>query len=237
MREELANLVYPVFTHALRVKRQLEEGAAPNLAAEQAALKGLLQTELEARRTADFGGEGVPAGQSGLGLSPAGGPPRRSADAFLGIRYALACWLDEVFILDSPWGPQWNERKIEEALYGTNDRAWKFWEQAQRAEARPGPDAFEVFYLCVMLGFRGELRGKPDKLRAWTLAAQARIGQSQAQEWPAPPELPAPTDVPPRRGRERLQRMLRVGGALLLVLVPVVAFFVVKQLAGDGCRS
>src|SRR6266852_5305509 len=104
MREEIANLVHPVFVYGLRLKERL-----------------------------DLGESGSAARMSMGG--------RRSPEVFLGIRYALACWLDEVFILDSPWGRIWNERKIEEALYGTNDRAWFFWEQAQHAANRTGVDA------------------------------------------------------------------------------------------------
>ena len=72
---------------------------------------------------------------------------------FLGVRYGLTCWLDELFILYSPWERLWNERKLEASLYGTNDRAWRFWEQARLAESRAGSSALEVFYLCVILGF------------------------------------------------------------------------------------
>ena len=47
----------------------------------------------------------------------------------LDIRYAMVCWIDELFILNSVWGTQWNEQKLEVDLFGTNDRAWKFWEK------------------------------------------------------------------------------------------------------------
>src|SRR5262249_59968370 len=106
-----------------------------------------------------------------------------------------------------PWSTEWNERKLETSLYGTNDRAYAFWEQAKRAEARPGSDSLEVMFLCVMLGFRGDRREEPDKLQAWVNATQARIARSQGKQFELPPESPAPTNVPPRRGLERLERM------------------------------
>ncbi len=226
MREELANLVHPVFTHGLRLKQRLERGEQPDFDAEQMTLKGLLLSELEAKRLVDFGGQGDSPGMTRLGTGT-----RRSPDQFLGIRYALACWLDELFILDSPWGREWNERKVEEALYGSNDRAWAFWEQARLAEARPGIDALEVFYLCVMLGFRGDLREDPGKLRAWADAAGSRIAKEQGKEWPMPAELEAPTNVPPLHGRERLNRMVLVAAAAALIIIPIVAFFIVSQFA------
>ena len=57
MREELANLVHPVFAHALHLKDRLRQGDTLVLETEQAALKGLLLSDLESRRWTDFGGE------------------------------------------------------------------------------------------------------------------------------------------------------------------------------------
>jgi type VI secretion system protein ImpK len=231
MRPEIANLVHPVLSYGIRLKERLEGGERPDLESEQSVLKGLLLSDNEARRWADYGGEG-PSGSpvSLIGATRMGESGRRSGDHFLGIRYALACWLDEIFILDSPYSSQWNERKLEVALYGTNDRAWKMWDQAKRAEARSGSDALEVFFLCVMLGFRGDLRDQPDKLQAWVGNTQARIAKSQGQEWPVPAELDPPSNVPPLHGREQLQRVVLTGGGVLLVLIPIVAFLIVQQL-------
>src|SRR5207253_5972906 len=86
------------------------------------------------------------------------------------------------------WESAWNERKLEVGLYGTNDRAWKMWEQAKKAESRSGTDALETYYLTVMMGFRGDLRDNVDKLRTWTSNTQARIFRGLGQEWPTPAE-------------------------------------------------
>jgi type VI secretion system protein ImpK len=223
MRDSIANLVYPVLLHGLRLRERLERGEQPDLEQEQAVLKGLLGAEGgQTRKWADSGGELLDVGQS-IGRPAAGA----QLPAF---RYALVCWLDEVFTVDSPWASKWTERALEEALYGSRDRAWKFWEQARRAEARPGTDDLEVFFLCVMLGFRGELRDQPDRLRAWRDAAEGRASRGSGAEWPAPPERQAPGSVPPLRGRERLQRMILVGVAVLLLLVPAATFYLVSQL-------
>ena len=214
MQESIAQLVHPVFSYGLQLKERLSRGEALTFEIEQAALKGLLLSEIEARRWADFAGDGDPAGgSSGRG---------RGAQQFLGIRYALVCWLDELFILDSPWSARWNERKLEVALYGTNDRAWKFWEQAKQTEARSGSDAIEVFFLCVMLGFRGEVVEEPERLRGWVAAARSQLARVKGQEWVAPPELVPTSHVPPLVGRQRLLRMVVTGGVLLLVLVPLM---------------
>jgi type VI secretion system protein ImpK len=227
MREEYANLVHPVFTYALRLKERLERGERPSFENEQMALKGLLMSDHEARRWSEFGGSG-----DAPDISRHGGVGRRNPEQFLGIRYALACWLDEIFITDSPWESQWNPRKLETALYGTNVRAELFWDQARLAEGRPGSDALEVFYLCVMLGFRGELRGDPEKLKQRTDAIGRRIGREQSREPPKEPGLEVPSNVPPLYGRERFQRMIVVGAVVTLSVIPILAFFVVQHLAG-----
>jgi type VI secretion system protein ImpK len=210
MQESIAQLVHPVFSYGLHLKERLSRNEQPSFEIEQAALKGLLLSEIEARRWADFGGDS--------NVSARG----RSEQTFLGIRYALVCWLDEVFIADSPWSAHWNERKLEVALYGTNDRAWKFWEQAKLSESRGGRDATEVFFLCVTLGFRGEAADQPERLSGWVAAARTQLNRAKGGDWSPPPELEVPTNVPPLLGRGQMLRMVATGGLILVVLVPLM---------------
>jgi type VI secretion system protein ImpK len=230
VKEDIGNLVHPVLSYALRLKERLAQGEAADLETEQATLKGLLLSEHEARRFGDFGGERMPQDASMVGQTMAG---RRGAEGFLGIRFALTCWLDEVFILDSPWEAVWENHLLERALYGSRDRAWLFWEQARKAEARPGGDALEVFYLCVMLGFRGEYRHEPDKLHAWIEATKVRLSKLQPQEMPHPAELEPPVHVPPLRWRRKLDRMVLVAAVLVLCVIPFVSFLVVTKMFGQ----
>jgi type VI secretion system protein ImpK len=218
MRKEISEIVYPVFAYALRVKEQLAQGESPNWQTAQAALKGLLKSDAEARRWGEYAGD------------PRASIGGRSDTSFFGIRYALVCWLDEIFILDSPWKGDWNENSLEVALYGSRDRAFKFWEQAKLAAARPEADALEVFFLCVMLGFRGELRGKPDKLKEWRESAEAQIAQNQSREWSSPPDRQLPTDVTPLGGAARMKNVVLAWALSLLVLIPAATFFLVTRL-------
>jgi type VI secretion system protein ImpK len=204
MREEIGNLVYPVLRHGLRLKEALErgEGNKHDLATEQSSLKGLLKTAAEAQRWPVFSGDG---------------------DQFLGVRYALVCWLDEVFI-ESPWGDRWNERKLEEALYKHNERAYRFWEQARVAESRTDNDALEAFYLCVMLGFRGDLRDRTEKLEDWRKSAESQLNQGREVAFALPAGLPPPRNAPPLTGRSRLHRAFAILGVVLIPWIVVVSF-------------
>jgi type VI secretion system protein ImpK len=230
MHEDLATLVHPVLRYGLDLHERLARGEPASLDKEQAALKGLLLTDMDAGRYPDFGGDPATAGVA-QGASEMAG--FRGGSRFLGVRYALACWLDEIFIGDSPWAAQWNEKKMEVALYGTNDRAWKFWEQAQLAEARFTPDALEAFFLCVILGFRGDLIEDLPKLQTWVSALQARLIKAQAQAWQPPAEREPPVHVPPLRGPEQLRNAILYMVVVLLIMIPAVAVLVVQRQVGQ----
>jgi type VI secretion system protein ImpK len=214
MRDDIANLVNPVLTHALNLKDRLNRGEHPNLPTEQAALKGLLGSATQA---SPWGSDGAPAN-----LSTGGGRV-----GFLGIRYALTCWLDEIFVVSS-WGAEWNEQKLEQALYHSNLRYEKFWEQARLAESQPGSDAHESFLLCVLLGFRGKLGEDANQLRQWVETARTRIGRTQGAAAPAVPEGAMEPNVPVLPWIDRYQQMVKICSIGLLCLVPIFAFLLVK---------
>jgi type VI secretion system protein ImpK len=232
VREDIGNVVHPVLAYGLNLRKRVQDGQALDLDREQAALKELLLSDHEARRWAEYGGGSSRGAEALLGAqrAAASGVQVRPAwtEEFLGIRYALVCWLDEIMV-DSPIRDRWDDRKLETQLYGTNDRAESFWEQARRAEGRVGSDASEVFFLCVILGFRGELRGQPEKVQDWVNAVQARIDPGQAVDCPIPADKDRPSYVPPRYGRERLQRMVLIWAAVLLVLLTGGVFWVVTE--------
>src|SRR5438445_8130494 len=101
MRDEIAKLVYPIINYGLRLKERRESGEEPNLEKEQAVLKGMLNAD-EGRRLPDFYGDNRTEGS--VAFPGAMESMRRQGEHFLGIRYALACWIDEILIDGSPWG-------------------------------------------------------------------------------------------------------------------------------------
>ena len=106
---------------------------------------------------------------------------------------------------------RWEGNTFETALYGgTQQRAWRFWDQALRADGpRGSPTALEAFLWCVMLGFQGS---PPEDVHpaAWVEASRKRVLAVRSGEFPAPAERELPVSVPPLRGRERFARMFRV---------------------------
>jgi type VI secretion system protein ImpK len=220
MREEIANLVFPVLSYGIRLKERLAAGDTPDFADSQRELLGLLREASQAQRLSDFGGD-RPINESIRG---------RQSDHFLGIRYALACWLDEMFILDSPWKDQWNESSLEIKLYEERERGWRFWEQADRAAGRPTGDALEVYYLCVMLGFRGDKRKNLEDLKNWCDRIKTQLGSGAKID--LPPEGQPATNVPELVGERRFHNMLTAASAALLLIIPILVFLLVFKLRG-----
>jgi type IV/VI secretion system ImpK/VasF family protein len=205
MHERLAGKVHQVLSYALELKEKLDSGQRPSLHPAQLELRGLIER---------------------IGMAEGGTPDPQSRQ----IQYALACWLDEIFILGSPWRTEWDSRSLEVSM-GFNpakERAWRFPEMARSATG----DLLEVCYLSVMLGFRGEWAEKADDLRAWVESARAQLRRNLGGEiklGQKPPELD-PIEQKTRHGREQMDRMAFYWGVALLVLVPLVSFAIVRWL-------
>jgi hypothetical protein len=207
MSPDVAADVYPILATGLALWRAEPSAAVSTTPPEW----GLLRDRI---RQAD---ENWAAARS---RSPA--PFESDTVGFPGIGFLLACWLDELFILDSPWGAAWNRTKLEAALYGTNNRAVSFWEVAVAAERHAAvdpaaADAVEVCYLCVALGFRGGRSADRDRLANWHAVVRDRLLAALGRSQPVTGGHEFPTTVPLRRGRRRL-RTAAIFGAVLFVL-------------------
>jgi type VI secretion system protein ImpK len=231
MQDKIARQVHQVLGYALELKERLERGERPHFEAEQTKLRGMLLGDSELRYVAEYAGEGASSSARDIRTSQGA---LRGGEPFLGIRYALACWVDEIFIADSPWSQQWTESMMEVSLYGGSSlRAVRFWEQAKKAEARPGTDALEVFLWCLMLGFRGEPTSAGINPSQWIEGVRKRVLTGYPQEFPQPAEKDAPTFVPVLRGRERFGVMLRVAAGIAALIAFAVTFYLVKSQQGQ----
>ena len=219
MRKEIADLVFPVFRKAVEIKEGLRANPRVwDFADSQKKLLALLQAPVPDPLRSDVLGD-----QRALDASISS-----ARIGFLGIRYALACWLDEIFIGDSAWKEQWNANKVETNLFGMNDRAVEFWRQAQRAQTRPTQDALEVYFLCVMLGFRGEMIDRPAELLSWRDSVEQQITQAEGREYTAPPGLTITPNVRPLQGAQAMQKWFMIATVITLLLIPLVIVLVLR---------
>jgi type VI secretion system protein ImpK len=130
-----------------------------------------------------------------------------SAEATLGgghewelAKYGLISWIDEMLV-ETPWVGRewWSNNVLEVQHFNTRLCNERFYTKAQESAAQPRRDALEVFYNCVILGFRGLYRdanlaseltaahGLPPDLLSWTKQTSMAIRLGQGR-----PPLPRP---------------------------------------------
>jgi hypothetical protein len=230
MQDRITRRVHDVLGYALEVKERLDRGESPRFEAEHSRLLALLLAGGELDLDPTFRGDLATPSRSNRTME--------LDSLFLGVQYALACWLDEAFVLNSPawWAAQWEADLLEVRLYGGSpQRAWRFWDQSRKAEGpRGSPEAMEAYLWCVMLGFRGA----PDAVSPvvdpplWVDNVRKRLVSSRAAEFPVPAQREAPTRVPALRGPERLRVMLRVA-----VVAAAAAAFALSLVATRALQS
>lgn len=78
-----------------------------------------------------------------------------SHDDYDAARFAVCAWIDEV-ILNSPWNQktQWQREHLQRLYYQTADAGEEFFERLN-ALGLHQRDVREVYYLCLVLGFKG----------------------------------------------------------------------------------
>jgi type IV/VI secretion system ImpK/VasF family protein len=209
MDDAIANYAQPIFAYGMKLLERLEAGANDSFAQEQATLKKMLREPASSR--------GRDAGE-----------PFEKQLQSASVRYALTCWLDEMFVQYSPWSEEWKKNKLEVALFGSDEGASKFWKEAAHARSQADAATLEVFFLCVQFGFQGDWRTAPDKRQAWLTAAQARLTPA-AKAWQPPAALEPPTDVRPLNGLGRMKRMALVCGVSFLLVIPLLVYIVARQ--------
>jgi type VI secretion system protein ImpK len=222
MRAEIARLVFPVFTTGIQRKRDLLTGPL-DFDVVQRELVGLLQASTQAAAWVH---------------------PGRFEESFLGVPYPLTCWLDEVFTADdSPWRERWANQSLEWELFNSQNRAFQFWEQSAIARKLAEPDALEVFYLCVVLGFRGTARDAPEgagsggadapqggDVKRWCDEMKEQIDRARANT-PGPPEsVKPPSDVGLLEGARSFHTMLTAWAVCLFFVTPCIGYFILLPL-------
>ncbi len=189
MTPQFALAVDPVITHVLRLLDSIGEGAEHSAIDERVRLRALI-ADADAR----------------LGSNP---------DWELA-RYGLVAWIDEMLV-DAPWKGKewWSNNVLEVEIFNTRNCYEMFYVRAKGASSLAQRDALEVYYVCVILGFRGfyddpdlarpiiQNHGLPDDLGTW--AHQIALGIRLGVGRPALHANPQPVGgAPPRIWRDRL---------------------------------
>jgi type VI secretion system protein ImpK len=196
MTPDFARAVDPVFDYVLRALERIESGCDP----EPDYTQGRIITAIERAEAA-------------LG---------QGNEEWHKAKFALACWIDDLMV-NAPWAGRewWVNNILEFKLFQSNNGAVLFYTWARDASNSPRRDAHEVYYLCVVLGFRG-IYSDPHLYQAELVAAELPVSLF---EWltrmadgirksnpPAIPPQEQPDDVAgPLRGRALMAQALLLG--------------------------
>jgi len=140
-------------------------------------------------------------------------------------RYALVAFIDEQ-VLKSNWPGrhEWMGQPLQLALYNEYTAGENFFNRMRVLLQQGGTSpALEVYYLCLMLGFRGVHGMNADQRALGEVCDTAR--QRVAQAWPAGAKLgprAEPPDRLPARRASYAPLIAVVVGSLLVALLVVV---------------
>lgn len=133
MSPEFAKLVNPVFDSVLELVDRIEMNERPDLNEE----KTLIRQDLD-----KF-------------LAAGAGKPEREAQELELARRVLTYWVDEILTNASP--SEWKGMTIEFDNFGERNRAFRFYEFGERVARNGSTDLVETWYLCLVLGFEGDI--------------------------------------------------------------------------------
>jgi hypothetical protein len=237
---DLKAQVYPILDLGIALWEARSKGAKPRIAVEQAALVAELNKKELREIDASFN---APSDQEIMERSE--GIPALADKRFLGFRYVLAAWLDEIMIGSDEnerdrdeWSREWNGRKLETALFNSNHRLVVFPLQANwLLRQKDFDEALQIYFLCVMLGFGGqwdrELSDNTMVLEKdkWVDAAREQIVRGlDSQQLRIQALEPPAAFTPPLLWHDRLERMgLVAAGVSLALLLLAVVLFAIKR--------
>ncbi len=145
-------------------------------------------------------------------------------------RYALVAFIDEQ-ILKSNWPGrnEWMGRPLQLDLYGEYTAGENFFNR-MRALLQQGNSspALEVYYLCLVLGFRGAYGATGDHRTLTTFYDSAR--QRVTQAWPATAKLAPHAEPPDRLPARRSSHSAMVAVIVASLLAAIVAIVGLERL-------
>ena len=132
MTPEFAKPVNELFGNVLDLVDRIERGESVDLNQE----KSIIRQDLDAL------------------TAMASTKPGQRLEDFELVRRVLVYWVDEVL---TDCHVSWKEMTLEFDYFGEQYRAFRFYEYAERGARVSAPDVIETWYLCLVLGFRGDI--------------------------------------------------------------------------------
>ena len=148
-----------------------------------------------------------------------------------GAQYAVAAFIDEA-ILHSGWreGPAWSAQTLQ-AMYFAEANAGVNFYQRLTALRRGSPETAEVYYLCILLGFRGQYRDPRVQAQLGGLVDDMRRELAKVPGKRLSPHGDPPDEV---TAQGKSFPFLPVTAAALLVAAAIIALFFILISSGRG---
>lgn len=213
MRPEFYRYVDPIFVYVIQLQERLENAS---LDPEQV---------LEETRSV------IDKAESRLGQSR----------EWLLAKYALVAWIDELLMAPVWSGSEWwVDRCLEVHYFDAPRQAHSaFFEKAREASELVNKDPIEVYYVCVLLGFRGLYHDNPTAselarqynlpadIRQWIkrTAGQIHLGFHNVSLEPA---RPAPDRTLVMDGKRRLLKWV-LAAFVLAVIALIAGIFALEE--------
>ncbi|MBA3314194.1 MAG: DotU family type IV/VI secretion system protein [Planctomycetota bacterium] len=222
MTPKFAALVDPVFHHVLDLAQRLSEARPVDLHRERNTIRALLERAETAAADRDH-----PVNLEHFRLAKRG----------------LVFWADEVLNRASP---AWSEMILEREYYGTRERGYQFYVDAEKARAAH-PDLAELWYLALAMGFKGDIReayarhlkrplpgGTSDETVARDTLAND-LKRDVRVPAPAPPTgEPLGGDVRPLRGTTMARGAWQLAALLIAIAVVLGGIVAVRSSSNSG---
>jgi type VI secretion system protein ImpK len=151
-------------------------------------------------------------------------------------KFAICAWVDSMLI-NAPWQGRgwWANNCLEKQYFGTRLAHAKFYEEARKAAALARKNALEVYYIAVVLGFRGlyndptapqiaEQMKLPPTIEAWARETAMSLQLNMERE-NIIDNRRIGRGAKPLDGRSQLVNMSMIGTLLLAAAIAYFLFF------------
>ncbi len=147
--------------------------------------------------------------------------------------FALVAFVDETVLLaDFPLRSEWMSYPLQLELFQTNVAGIEFYDRLSNLLLDPASnaDVIEVYYLCLILGFKGRYYIETDRKNVIDVVAKHLRGVGRLRD-NALSDNWEKTDQPQLRAVKTLPSWVRIGGGVwlwVLVLLFIVASFLLS---------
>jgi type VI secretion system protein ImpK len=152
--------------------------------------------------------------------------------------FAIAAFLDEsVLTSRNPVFSTWSRSTLQHDLFGEHMAGETFFQYVQqllsRRDSVEAVDVLEVYYLCMLLGYRGRYGSGDGELRAIMESIKGKTNRVRGGNLPLSPAWALPGDAPlPKRRDPWLGRLVWI--TALAAALGIVTFVASQLALGSG---